>query len=146
MKRMMIAAVMAAVMMTAAGCPAQPPEETVATTPAQTETQATTEEVTEESEEPSEEATEEETEAPVEETTIAPRPAEIAFSDEAYTEFAEPVAYNVVNDTVAYRDSALVTVNREIPAGGMVIGLGSDGNYIITDSQEFVPLADLEEM
>ena len=104
-------------------------------------TEASSDEI---SEEVTEETAEETTTAALE--TIAPRPAEIPFDNDAYTEFAEPVAYNVINDTVAYADSALVTVEREIPAGGMVIGLGSDENYIITDAQEFVPLADLETM
>ncbi len=58
----------------------------------------------------------------------------VAFNHDAYSEFAEPVYYDVTADAPAYADVGLNSIAMTYVQGSMVMGVATDGYYIVLDS------------
>lgn len=86
-----------------------------------------------------------ETDAIVETQTTA-YPTGIPLNQSAYVEFESPIAYNVISDADAYTDNSVQTYATTYVAGSMVIGVATDGHYVILDNETVVEASNLEAM
>lgn len=91
-----------------------------------------------------------ETTAAVAETTVADEtvafPTGIPLNQAEYVEFESPIAYNVIHDADAYTDNSVQTYARTYYEGSMVIGVATDGYYVILDDGSVVVASNLEAM
>lgn len=76
-----------------------------------------------------------------EETTPAGRP----YDQAANEEFEEPKMYEVTKDIMGYEDME-ATVECEFFEGQSIVGVSTDGYYVMQDSGYIVPLEALEEL
>lgn len=80
------------------------------------------------------------------ETEESTYPTGIPFDNNNYTEFEEPVAYNVLSDTDAYTDTDVNEYAMTYVEGSMVIGVATDGHYLVLDNRYVMEMDNLEPM
>ncbi len=68
----------------------------------------------------------------------------IPLNEESYVEFDAPVSYTVISECVAYSDTSAQTVAQTYPETAMVVGVATDGNYVILDNGFMVEASNLE--
>lgn len=138
MKKTIIASIILAAALAVAGCASEEAQETQAPVDPQAavvETQAP--------------AASEDALAPViagEEGQADPNafPTGIPLDEDSYSEFDEPVMYEVLEDCITWSGNDVQTSGGDLVAGSIVTAVASDGNYLILDDQRVVEASHLQ--
>ena len=71
-------------------------------------------------------------------------PTGVPLNEGAYTEFTEPVMYEVIEDCITWSGNDVQTSGGDLVQGSIVNGVATDGNYLILDDQRVVELSHLQ--
>ena len=70
-------------------------------------------------------------------------PTGAPLNQDNYTEFSEPVMYEVTEDCITWSGNDLQTSGGDLVQGSLVSGVATDGTYLILDDQRVVELSHL---
>lgn len=68
-------------------------------------------------------------------------PTGAPLNQDSYSEFAEPVMYEVIEDCITWSGNDLQTSGGDLVQGSLVSGVATDGTYLILDDQRVVELS-----
>lgn len=68
-------------------------------------------------------------------------PTGAPLNQDNYTEFTEPVMYEVTEDCITWSGNDLQTSGGDLVQGSLVSGVATDGTYLILDDQRVVELS-----
>jgi hypothetical protein len=68
-------------------------------------------------------------------------PTGAPLNQDNYSEFAEPVMYEVIEDCITWSGNDLQTSGGDLVQGSLVSGVATDGTYLILDDQRVVELS-----
>jgi len=71
-------------------------------------------------------------------------PTGVPLDEDEYTEFSEPVMYEVIEDCITWSGNDVQTSGGDLVQGSIVNGVATDGNYIILDDQRVVEASHLQ--
>lgn len=71
-------------------------------------------------------------------------PTGVPLAEDDYTEFSEPVMYEVIEDCITWSGNDVQTSGGDLVQGSIVNGVATDGNYIILDDQRVVEASHLQ--
>ncbi|MBR1797495.1 MAG: hypothetical protein IJ757_05760 [Clostridiales bacterium] len=71
-------------------------------------------------------------------------PTGVPLNQDAYTEFSEPVMYEVIEDCITWSGNDVQTSGGDLYTGSLVTAVASDGNYLILDDQRVVEASHLQ--
>ena len=71
-------------------------------------------------------------------------PTGVPLNQDAYTEFSEPVMYEVIEDCITWSGNDVQTSGGDLVQGSIVNAVAEDGNYLILDDQRVVEASHLQ--
>ena len=71
-------------------------------------------------------------------------PTGVPLNQDAYTEFSEPVMYEVIEDCITWSGNDVQTSGGDLVQGSLVTGVATDGTYLILDDQRVVELTHVQ--
>lgn len=71
-------------------------------------------------------------------------PTGVPLDEDEYTEFSEPVMYEVLEDCITWSGNDVQTSGGDLVQGSIVNGVATDGTYLILDDQRVVELSHLQ--
>ena len=72
-------------------------------------------------------------------------PTGIPLNEDNYSEFDEPVMYEVIEDCVTWSGNDVQTSGGDLVQGSIVSAVATDGNYLILDDQRVVEASHLQQ-
>ena len=71
-------------------------------------------------------------------------PTGVPLDEDSYTEFSEPVMYEVIEDCITWSGNDVQTSGGDLVQGSIVNAVAEDGNYLILDDQRVVEASHLQ--